>query len=150
MSIVSITFGLSLSPPMAILTLSASIALSLYTQQRIVGIFPGTIIFGIPIASSASVPFHAERATSRSTLYFNRCTFVSNFLTSVSIFLNSFSVLVFLISFSEATRATTRRFPLPSFSIFLYNSQRGLKSVCPPLRSLTFPPLVSPLLFRIL
>ena len=59
-------------PPMASFTRSPRIARSLYTQQRMVGTFPGTIAFGMSITFSISVSFQAWRATSRSTLYF-RC-----------------------------------------------------------------------------
>ncbi|MBQ5352063.1 MAG: hypothetical protein IIU38_07715, partial [Bacteroidaceae bacterium] len=47
----------------------ASIARSLYTQQRIVGVFPGTMVFGISSTFSRSVSFHACLATS-----LNRCS----------------------------------------------------------------------------
>ena len=44
--------------------------------------FPGTIVLGISVICSSNSSLHAKRATSRSTLYFKCCIFVSNFLTA--------------------------------------------------------------------
>ena len=74
----SITLGFSLDPPMAMRTRSARMARSLYTQQRIVGVVPGTMVYGIRVMFSISLSSHASRATSLRTLYFRCCTLVSN------------------------------------------------------------------------
>ena len=45
-----------------------------------VGVLPGTMIFGISSTFCSRVSFHACLATSRRTLYLRCCIFVSNFL----------------------------------------------------------------------
>ena len=123
-SITSITFGFDLLPPIASFTRSLRIARSLYTQQRIVGVLPGTIIFGISMTFSAKVSFHACLATSRNTLYFKCCTFVSNL--RMFILLQVFIIVSAAVSpRGEAISAVWRLIVLSARAEFPPQSHRG-------------------------